>query len=132
MSFLPLQHQLVQLRVHFKKGSVGSIVNITSEEELIKSLVDHKMTVINLRTGLLLNFLAYTDALKVVRVESGVTNATASGAGLLIRDDDHYDNDFDNGQVHLLENGLQELLVHMEMQSVFQFVQVQLHTNKLL
>ena len=62
------------------------------------------MTVINLRTGLCAsNFLAYTDALKVVRVESGVTNATASGAGLLIRDDDHYDNDFDNGQASVGE-----------------------------
>ena len=44
------------------------------------------------------NFLAYTDALKVVRIESGLTNATANGAGILIRDDDHYDNDFDDGQ----------------------------------
>ena len=44
------------------------------------------------------NFLGYTDALKVVRCESGITNATANGAGLLIRDNDHYDNDFDNGQ----------------------------------
>ena len=61
------------------------------------------MTVINLRTDLCGRFLAYTDALKVVRVESGVTNATASGAGLLIRDDDHYDNDFDNGQASVGE-----------------------------
>ena len=41
--------------------------------------------------------------LKVVRVESGITNATANGAGLLIRDDDHYDNDFDNGQASVGE-----------------------------
>ena len=31
-------------------------------------------------------------------MNSSITNATANGAGLLIRDDEHYDNDFDTGQ----------------------------------
>ena len=88
----------------FEKGPVGSIVNITSEEELIKIFGKPKNDsnqFENFFTAA--NFLGYTDALKVVRVESGITNATANGAGLLIRDDDHYDNDFDNGQASVGE-----------------------------
>ena len=88
----------------FEKGPVGSIVNITSEEELIKIFGKPKNDsnqFENFFTAA--NFLGYTDALKVVRVESGITNATANGAGLLIRDDDHYDNDFDTGQASVGE-----------------------------
>jgi len=83
----------------FEKGPVGSIVNITSEEELIQIFgkpQNDSNQFENWFTAA--NFLGYTDALKVVRCESGITNATANGAGLLIRDNDHYDNDFDNGQ----------------------------------
>ena len=83
----------------FEKGPVGSIVNITSEEELIQVFgrpQNDSNQFENWFTAA--NFLGYTDALKVVRCESGITNATANGAGLLIRDNDHYDNDFDNGQ----------------------------------
>ena len=88
----------------FEKGPVGSIVNITSEEELIQIFgkpQNDSNQFENFFTAA--NFLSYTDALKVVRVESGVTNATANGAGLLIRDDDHYDNDFDTGQASVGE-----------------------------
>ena len=88
----------------FEKGPVGSIVNITSEEELIQIFgkpQNDSNQFENFFTAA--NFLGYTDALKVVRVESGVTNATANGAGLLIRDDDHYDNDFDTGQASVGE-----------------------------
>ena len=88
----------------FEKGPVGSIVNITSEEELIKIFGKPKNDsnqFENFFTAA--NFLGYTDALKVVRVESGITNATANGAGLLISDDDHYDNDFDTGQASVGE-----------------------------
>ena len=88
----------------FQKGPVGSIVNITSEEELIQVFGRPQSDSNHFENWFCAaNFLAYTDALKVVRVESGVTNATASGAGLLIRDDDHYDNDFDNGQASVGE-----------------------------
>ena len=83
----------------FEKGPVGSIVYITSEEELIQIFgkpQNDSNQFENWFTAA--NFLGYTDALKVVRCESGITNATANGAGLLIRDNDHYDNDFDNGQ----------------------------------
>ena len=44
------------------------------------------------------NFLQYADNLKVVRAESGVLNATANGTGLLVRDDDHYQTSFEDGQ----------------------------------
>ena len=88
----------------FEKGPVGSIVNITSEEELIQIFgkpQNDSNQFENFFTAA--NFLGYTDALKVVRCESGIVNATANGAGLLIRDDDHYDNDFDNGQASVGE-----------------------------
>ena len=88
----------------FEKGPVGSIVNITSEEELIQIFgkpQNDSNQFENFFTAA--NFLGYTDALKVVRCESGIVNATANGAGLLIRDDDHYDNDFDTGQASVGE-----------------------------
>ena len=88
----------------FEKGPVGSIVNITSEEELVQIFgkpQNDSNQFENWFTAA--NFLGYTDALKVVRCESGITNATANGAGLLIRDNDHYDNDFDNGQASVGE-----------------------------
>ena len=83
----------------FEKGPVGSIVNITSEEELIQIFGKPQNDSNQFENWFCAaNFLGYTDALKVVRCESGITNATANGAGILIRDNDHYDNDFDNGQ----------------------------------
>ena len=88
----------------FEKGPVGSIIDISSEEELIQIFGRPQNDSNQFENWFAAaNFLAYTDALKVVRVESGITNATANGAGLLIRDDDHYDNDFDNGQGSLGE-----------------------------
>ena len=88
----------------FEKGkNVGSIVNITSEEELIQIFGKPQNDSNQFENFFTANFLGYTDALKVVRVESGITNATANGAGLLIRDDDHYDNDFDTGQASVGE-----------------------------
>tara|TARA_B100001113_G_scaffold202104_1_gene165610 strand:- start:686 stop:2767 length:2082 start_codon:yes stop_codon:yes gene_type:complete len=83
----------------FEKGPVGSIVNITSEEELVQIFGKPQNDSNQFENFFAAaNFLGYTDALKVVRCESGILNATANGAGLLIRDDDHYDNDFDDGQ----------------------------------
>ena len=83
----------------FEKGPVGTIVDISSEEELIRTFGRPQNDSNQFENWFAAaNFLAYTDALKIVRIASGVTNATANGAGILIRDDDHYDNDFDNGQ----------------------------------
>ena len=44
------------------------------------------------------NFLQYTNQLNVVRVESGILNATAGSTGLLIRNTDHYLESFSNGE----------------------------------
>ena len=83
----------------FEKGPVGTIVDISSEEELIRTFGRPQNDSNQFENWFAAaNFLAYTDALKIVRIASGVTNATANGAGILIRDDDHYDNDFDTGQ----------------------------------
>ena len=83
----------------FEKGPVGTIVNISSEEELIRTFGKPQNDSNQFENWFAAsNFLAYTDALQVVRCESGILNATANGAGILIKDDDHYDNDFDNGQ----------------------------------
>jgi hypothetical protein len=83
----------------FEKGPVGTIVDISSEEELIRTFGRPQNDSNQFENWFAAsNFLAYTDALKIVRIASGITNSTANGAGILIRDDDHYDNDFDNGQ----------------------------------
>ena len=83
----------------FEKGPVGTIVNISSEEELIRTFGKPQNDSNQFENWFAAsNFLAYTDALQIVRCESGILNATANGAGILIKDDDHYDNDFDNGQ----------------------------------
>ena len=83
----------------FEKGPVGTIVSISSEEELIRTFGKPQNDSNQFENWFVAaNFLSYTDALQVVRCESGITNATANGAGILIKGDDHYDNDFDNGQ----------------------------------
>jgi len=83
----------------FEKGPVSTIVNISSEEELIRTFGKPQNDSNQFENWFAAsNFLAYTDALQIVRCESGILNATANGAGILIKDDDHYDNDFDNGQ----------------------------------
>ena len=83
----------------FQKGPVSSIVTITSEEELVQIFGRPQSTGNQFETFFTAaNFLQYADNLKVVRAESGVLNATANGAGLLIRDDDHYQTSFEDGQ----------------------------------
>ena len=80
-----------------EKGPVGSIVSIGSEEELLKTF--GKPVALNYEWWFTAaNFLNYSDALRMVRTESGVKNATATGLGLLIRDNDHYDGSFRAGQ----------------------------------
>ena len=83
----------------FQKGPVSSIVNITSEEELVQIFGKPQSTGNQFETFFTAaNFLQYADNLKVVRAESGVLNATANGTGLLVRDDDHYQTSFEDGQ----------------------------------
>jgi len=81
----------------FERGDVSSIVNISSEEELIK--VFGKPNSNNFEWWFTASsFLAYSDTLKVVRAESGITNAVTSGTAVLIRDTDHYNGSYSTGQ----------------------------------
>ena len=83
----------------FQKGPVSSIVNITSEEELVKVFGRPQNTSNQFENWFTASsFLQYNDSLQVVRVESAITNATAGGNGLLIRDTDHYSDSFADGQ----------------------------------
>ena len=82
----------------FQKGPVSSIVNITSEEELVKVFGRPQNTSNQFENWFTASsFLSYTDSLKVVRAESAIVNAGAN-SGILIRDDDHYLNSFSTGQ----------------------------------
>ncbi len=82
----------------FEKGPVSSIVNVTSEEELLKIFGKPKSSSNQFETFFTAaNFLQYTNSLKVVRAESGILNAGAN-SGILIRDDDHYQASFAAGE----------------------------------
>ena len=81
----------------FQKGPVSSVTDISSEEDLVK--VFGKPNSNNFEFFFTAaNFLQYSDSLKVVRAESAVTNAVASGSSVLIRDTDHYSASYASGQ----------------------------------
>ena len=81
----------------FQKGPVSSVTAISSEEDLVK--VFGKPNSNNFEFFFTAaNFLQYSDSLKVVRAESAVTNAVASGSSVLIRDTDHYTASYASGQ----------------------------------
>ena len=83
----------------FEKGPVSEVTAISSEEELVKIFGKPKGDSNQFENWFTAaNFLQYTDSLRVVRVESGITNATADGNGLLIRNTDHYSESFSTGQ----------------------------------
>ena len=83
----------------FEKGPVSEVTNITSEEQLLKTFGKPKNDSNQFEWWFTAaNFLQYNDSLQVVRVESAITNATADGNGLLIRDTDHYLDSFGDGQ----------------------------------
>ena len=83
----------------FQKGPVSSVTTISSEEELVQIFGKPQSTSNQFETFFTAaNFLQYADNLKVVRAESGVLNATAGGTGLLVRDDDHHQTSFADGQ----------------------------------
>ena len=82
----------------FEKGPVSTIVNISSEEELVEIFGKPTTTGNQFETFFsAANFLRYGDSLKVVRAESALLNAGAN-SGILIRDDDHYEASFSTGQ----------------------------------
>ena len=83
----------------FQKGPVGSIVRLGSEEEMVKIFGEPQNSSNQFETFFTAaNFLQYSDQLSIVRCESGVTNAIASGTSFIIRDDDHYEDSFADGQ----------------------------------
>jgi len=74
----------------FARGPVGSITNISSERELIDTFGGPSED--NASDWLVASeFLQYGGRLAVVRAESGVLNATASGSGVLIKDKADFD-----------------------------------------
>ncbi len=74
----------------FAKGPVGSITNISSERELIDTFGGPSED--NASDWLVASeFLQYGGRLAVVRAESGVLNATATGSGVLIKDKADFD-----------------------------------------
>lgn len=86
----------------FERGPVSSVVNISSEEELVE--VFGKPQGDNFEWWFsAANFLQYSNALKVVRAESGVVNAVATGTAVLIRDNDHYEASFAAGEASVGE-----------------------------
>jgi len=81
----------------FQKGPVGEITAISSEQELLK--VFGKPNGSNFETWFTAaNFLQYGNALRVVRAESAIVNATSGGSGLLIKDTTDYLNNYSAGQ----------------------------------
>ena len=85
----------------FEKGPVSTVTTISSEEELVK--IFGKPNSSNFETFFCAaNFLGYTNALKVVRAESGLLNAGAN-SGILIRDTEHYLIGFSTGQLHRVD-----------------------------
>jgi hypothetical protein len=82
----------------FQKGPVSSVTNISSEEELLEIFGKPQGSSNQFEQWFTAaNFLQYSDSLKVVRAGSGILNAGAN-SGILIRDDDHYESSFQDGQ----------------------------------
>ena len=81
----------------FQKGPVSSVTDISSEVQLVKVFCKPNSNNFEFFFTAA-NFLQYSDSLKVVRAESAVTNAVASGSSVLIRDTDHYSASYASGQ----------------------------------
>ena len=80
----------------FEKGPVGSVQTVTSEGDLVTKF--GKPNSNNFENWLAAaSFLQYGNTLRIVRAESAVVNAGAN-SGILIRDDDHYEQSFRSGQ----------------------------------
>ena len=79
----------------FEKA-VSEITAVSSEEDLVR--IFGKPNGNNFETFFTAsNFLQYGNALRVVRAESGITNATSGGSGLLIKSDTHYQDNYSAG-----------------------------------
>jgi len=86
----------------FERGPVSTVTAISSEQELVQ--VFGKPNGSNFEFWFTASsFLQYGDALRVVRAESAIVNAVASGSAVLIRDTDHYLNAYSTGQASVGE-----------------------------
>ena len=82
----------------FAKGPVDEIVSISSEQELVETFGKPDSTNFEYFFSAA-NFLQYSNALRVVRAtNTSLVNATSSGTGLLVSNDDAYENNFSTGQ----------------------------------
>ncbi len=91
---------------NFEKGPVMEITAVSSEEELVR--IFGKPNGSNFETFFSAsNFLQYGNALRVVRADSGLKNATSNTgtSGLLIKSDTHYQNNFADGSASVGEWG---------------------------
>ena len=86
----------------FSQGPLDEIVSISSEQELTDTF--GKPTSSNFEYYFsAANFLAYSNALRVVRAtQTSLTNANTSGSSLLIKNDDDYDNNYASGQANAI------------------------------
>ena len=80
-----------------EKGPVSEITSIGSEDELIDIFGKPNSNNFEQRCCAA-NFLGYGNALRVVRPQSGLLNATVSGSGVLIKNDDDWTNNYASGQ----------------------------------
>ena len=95
----------------FEKGPVGEITAVSSEEELVRLF--GKPNGSNFETFFTAsNFLQYGNALRVVRAQSGVTNAMSGGSGLLIKSDTHYQDNYSAGEASSGEWGARTAGTH--------------------
>ena len=86
----------------FREGPVSTVVNIGSENELVQ--VFGKPHASNFEWWFsAANYLQYANSLKVIRTESAVVNAVASGTAILIRDTEHYLNNYSAGEASVGE-----------------------------
>ena len=82
----------------FTKGPVDEIVTITSEKQLVETFgkpnsdnFEHFFSAAS--------FLSYSNNLRVVRAtNTGLLNATSTGGGLLVKNTDDYQTNFQDGQ----------------------------------
>ena len=91
---------------NFEKGPVMEITAVSSEEELVR--IFGKPNGSNFETFFSAsNFLQYGNALRVVRADSGLKNATSNTgtSGLLIKSDTHYQDNFADGSATVGEWG---------------------------
>lgn len=82
----------------FAKGPIDEIVSISSEQELVDTFGKPDTATFEYFFTAA-NFLQYSNALRVVRAQNtSVTNATASGSSILIKNTDDYTNNYSTGQ----------------------------------